>query len=134
MKKSIFILAVFALFAVSCNSDDDNASSQDALIGTWKYSQYLKDGVPQELEPCEDFETVAVLSNGTFTSTDYEDLGNGCEVDDTSTGTWENMGSNAYKFTIEGESNTEQINFSANTMYIEEIYEGVTHRDVYIRQ
>lgn len=132
MKKLILLLSVFALVFTSCGSDDD--SSQDSFIGTWKYSQYFEDGVEYPLEDCEDLTTIVISSNGTYSVTTYDDLGNGCEVDYTGSGTWDNLGNGTYSTTEDGETYVQQVEFSGNTMSFEEVENGVTYRDVFIRQ
>ena len=133
MKKLILLLSVFALVLTSCSSDDDD-SSQDPFIGTWKYSQYFEDGVEIPLEDCEDLTTVVISSNGTFSTNSYWDFGTGCEVDYTATGTWENLGSGAYSTTESGDTYVQQVGFSGNTMYFEETDGGVVYKDVFVRQ
>jgi len=133
MKKLILLLTLFALVASSCASDDDG-SSQDQFIGTWKYSQAFEDGVEYPLEDCEDETTISISLNSTFTSSIYEDLGNGCELEYTGSGTWVNSGSGMYSITAEGDTFVQQVEFSGNTMIFEDTDDGVVYRDIYIRQ
>ena len=111
MKKLILLLSVLTLVFTSCGSDDDNGSSQDSFIGTWKFSQAFEDGIEQELIPCADLETIVVSSNGTFTATGYDDYGDGCELDFAQSGTWENSGSNMYSITEDNDTLLIQIEF-----------------------
>lgn len=134
MKKVIFLLSVFSLILTSCSTDDDNGSSQDPFIGTWKFSQSFENGVEQALRACADLETIVISSNGTFTATGYDDFGDGCELDFSQSGTWENSGSGMYAITEDDETFIIQVGFEGNTMYFEEIDEGVTYKDVYVRQ
>ncbi len=133
MKKLILLFSVLALTFTSCNSDDDN-SSQDPFVGTWKYYKYFEDGVEIPLEDCEDLLTIVISSNGTYITKDYFDYGNGCELDYTDEGIWENEGSGTYSITSDGETFTQSISFEGNTMIIEEVDEGIIYKDVFIRQ
>ena len=133
MRKLVLLLSVFALVFTSCSSDDDGGS-QDSFVGTWKYYKYYEDGVEIPLEDCEDLTTLVITSNGAFSTSIYDDIGNGCELEYTATGTWENVGSGLYSTTTEGDTYVQQVEFSGNTMYFEETENGVTYRDVFIRQ
>lgn len=117
----------------SCSSDDDGGS-QDPFIGNWMYHKYLEDGVEVTLEECENLTTLKISSNGTFITKVYENLGTGCELEYTSTGTWENLGSGIYSTTSDGDTYVQEVGFSGNTMYFEEVDNGVIYRDVFIRQ
>ena len=134
MKKLILLLSVLALVFTSCSSDDDGGS-QDPFIGTWKYIQYFEDDVEYPLEECENQDTLVISSNGTYNSTLYWDYGGGCEVDYQSSGTWENSSSGLYSTTDEdGDTYVQEVEFSGNTMYIVEVENGVTYKDVFMRQ
>ncbi|MEM5566524.1 lipocalin family protein [Psychroserpens sp. AS72] len=134
MKKLILLFSVIALTFTSCGSDDDSGSGQDQFIGFWKYTQYLEDGVVQELDLCEDLDTILISANGTYNSKGYYDYGDGCELDYDESGTWENLGSGNYSSTSDGDTYVVHIEFSGNQMFLDEVYEGVTYRDVYTRQ
>lgn len=133
MKKLILLLSVFALVFTSCSSDDDGGS-QDPFVGTWKYFKYFENDVELALEDCEELTTLVILSNETFSSTSYDDLGNGCEVDYTASGTWKNLGSGMYSTTEDGETYVQEVTFDGNTMYFDDVDGDVTYRDVFIRQ
>lgn len=133
MKKLILLLSVFTLVFTSCSSDDDG-DSQDPFVGTWKYFKYYEDGVEISLEECEELTTLVITSSGAFSTTIYENDGNGCELDYTSSGTWENLGSGLYSTTLDGDTYVEEVGFSGNTMYFDDADGDVTYRDVFVRQ
>ena len=133
MKKLILLLSILVLVFTSCNSDDDG-SSEDLFIGSWKSSKSFEDGVEQELRPCSDLEIIVISSNGTFSATGYDDFGNGCELDFSQSGTWENSGSGTYSITEDNETVLIQVEFDDNSMILVDNDDGVVYRDVYIRQ
>ena len=143
MKKLILLLSVFALVFTSCSSDDDSSSSQDQLIGTWKYYKYFENGVEETLEPCENQDTSVFSANGDFSGSFYIDNAGTCELDETLTGTWNNEGNGSYSITEGGFTDTEQITFESNTFYFEDTWDNgtpadtsddIVYRDVFIRQ
>ncbi len=137
MKKLILLLSVFALVFISCNSDDDNDSSQELLIGTWTYFQSFEDGVEILLDDCEKQETQVFNDDGTFTITEYDDFNGPCELEGTFSGTWVNSGNGIYTVIALGETFSQAITFDANTysvVFIET--EGTVtteYKDVYVR-
>lgn len=138
MKKLVLLLSVFALVFISCSSDDDS-SSQDPLIGTWKYHNYIVNGVEDTPTDCEMQETFVFSSDGTFDYTYYEeDFEDNCVLEESISGTWTNDGNEIYTQNIEGESYSQELGFEGNTFYYEDVYtfEGVTYteREVYIKQ
>ena len=144
MKKLILLLSVFTLVLTSCSNDDDTATSQDQIVGTWKYFKYLENGVEQTLDPCDTDETYIYDANGGVTVMYYDlDGNNDCVLSDTFTGTWVNAGNGAYTLSANGFTETENITFEGNTHYYEYVYDNgtpndtsddVTERDVYVRQ
>ena len=133
MRKLIILFSLLTVTFTSCNSDDDGGS-QDPLIGSWRYLTSFEDGVEVPLDDCESQDTVNVSSNGTISSTRYDDFGSGCEVDFTVSGTWSNLGDGTYSITIDGVTFIEVITFEGNTYYTEEVDGGIMFRDVYVRQ
>ena len=143
MKKLILCLSALAIVFTSCSSDDDSSSSQDPLIGTWKVFKYFENGVEVPLEPCENEETLVFSANGDLSFTDYIDNAGTCEIDESATGTWTNLGSGSYSTTLFGFTSTEEITFEGNTFYIEDNDDNgtptdpsddIVYRDVYIKQ
>ena len=133
MKKLVLLFSMITLVFMSCSSDDDGGSN-DSIVGTWKYYKYIENGVEEELDLCENEETLIFAENGDFTGMDY--MGN-CILVDTFTGTWTSSGS-IYSITSEGETNSAEVIFEGNTFYIEDTYnngiEDITSREVYIKQ
>lgn len=138
MKKLIVLfVATLSLCITSCGSDDDGVS-QDALIGSWQFSQEFENGELITSDPCDLQDVLTFNADGSFTGRFFEDDGTGTCVElEGVTGTWENGGNNVYSFTSDGETDTETITFSANTFSIEysETFEGTTtvYREVYTR-
>jgi len=137
MKKLILLLTVLTLGFTSCNSDDDAATSQDAFIGTWKFTAEFENGVSIPLDDCEDEETIVVSSNGVITITYFdEDVDGNCIADtmDSESGTWENLGNSVYSFSFNGDSNEDEIVFQGNTFTITDtyIFDGETFTDEYV--
>jgi len=136
MKKFTLLFSFFILaFASSCSSDDDGGSNSDPFIGEWKFYKYFVDDVEVQLEACEYESTIIITSNGTFTTTQYEDdLNGGCELEYVVSGTWENEGNGFYTTVSEGDSYTQEVHFEGNTMYTEEVDEGVVYKSVFIKE
>ena len=144
MKKLILLLSVCTLVFTSCGSDDDASSSQDQIVGTWKYFKYLENGVEQPLEPCETEETTVYSADGTASVVFYDlDANDDCVASFTFSGVWENVGNGSYSFSANGDSVIEELIFDGNTYYYEYIYDNdtpedtsddIVERDVYIRQ
>ncbi|HLV13620.1 MAG TPA: lipocalin family protein [Xanthomarina sp.] len=135
MKKLILLFSVLALTFTSCSSDDDAAASQDQFIGNWKYYKFYEDDVEVQLGPC-DYETrITISANGTFTTKVYDgNSADACELVETTSGTWENLGNGMYSTTSEGDTFVQEIKFEDNRMYLDEVFDGVVYRDVFIRQ
>lgn len=138
MKKLVLLFGVFGLLLSSCSNDDDNSSSQDLLIGSWKLHKIYENDVEVALDPCEKEGTIVVSANGAYSATTFEEnLNGGCEPTDVENGTWENVGNGNYTLTFEGFSSTEQLFFEDNTFYFlySDTFNGETteYKDVYIR-
>jgi hypothetical protein len=134
MKKLILLFSVISLALTSCNSDDDSSSSQDQIIGTWKFHKFFTNGVEETLTDCEKQETYTFRSNGTVDYMYYEqDLSSNCILEEDVTGTWENDGNNNYAVDFGDGPSTQAVFFQNNTFYFEDVFEGDTYRQVYIR-
>lgn len=134
MKKLALLFSMIVLVFMSCSSDDDNGGSSDQIIGTWKFSKTLINGVEEESEPCDTEEALVFASNGNYTESYYEEEGGVCEFDGSENGTWEKSG-DVYNITIEGDTDTLEITFEGNIFYTEtEISSTETYRTVYERQ
>ncbi|WP_452230415.1 MULTISPECIES: hypothetical protein [unclassified Lacinutrix] len=140
MKKLILLFSVVAFTFSSCGSDDDGGSTPvgDPFVANWQYYKYFEDGVEVALEPCEGEETFQVLANGTVVFTSYEeDLNGNCQLDEVVSGTWSNGASGFYYITLDGDTETWEVQFDGNTFYYEEtIFNGSTTivtREVFIK-
>ena len=137
MKKILLLLLVATFSVVSCSKDDDN-SSVDPLIGTWKYYKFFSNEEEFPLDDCEKTSTLKINSNGTFESNYFFDNGTSCESGGVSTGFWENTGNNVYKITSDPETVDEEIGlytftFEGNTFSFVETDGTETYTTVYIR-
>lgn len=69
MKKKILlfltIIASIATFTVSCN-DDDNTTTADSAIGSWKLVEAQRNGVALTLTSCQLLETYIIGQDGQF--------------------------------------------------------------------
>ncbi len=125
MKKIIllFTIATSIIFA-SCSSDDDNSGpvdTQDKFIGVWKITQEFEDGVEVTVATCDLQDVLTVTEDEKFSGTSHVMENGTCVLEDTFTGTWENLGDNKYKITsdMDGTESVEAtITFSGNTMTV----------------
>jgi len=142
MKKLILL---FVITFMACPNDDDTPPpAQDPLIGTWKYTAFIENGVSQTLEPCEEEDTLIFTAEENYTATLYDiNPQDECVVVLELAGTWANIGDSNYAITQAGETETLPIVFDGNTFYLEETDNGgtpddpsddITYRDVYTRQ
>ena len=107
MKKLILLLSVCTLALTSCGSDDDvsQIEQSDVIIGTWKYSMSLVNGVDDGLLPCENEDSFVFDSNGTVLETYYDEAADGsCFIGESYTSTWTNNGNGSYSLIDDGES------------------------------
>jgi len=137
MKKITLLFVAIALVFMSCDSNDDDNSNDDPIIGTWKYFKYIENGVEQQLDLCETEDTLIFTENGNLTSMDYEEELNACVLDFTFNATWSSSG-NIYTVNSEEGTDSVEITFDGNTFYTEDTYsdgiEEITYREVYIKQ
>ena len=138
MKKVVLLLSVFTLMFTSCGNDDD-AAAVDPIVGVWKYYKYFENDVEDVFLPCENENTFVFNAEGAFSYIDYlENASNDCEVDESVSGTWFNVGNSNYTLTDGVDSITENTTFEGNTFSFIGIYndgtEDITYREVYIRQ
>lgn len=121
----------------SC-SNDDNASSQDPLIGSWTSFQSFYNGTEFPLDDCDKMDTITVSANGTFTEAFFYDNGSTCESDGTDNGLWENQGNSTYKITYEVGTVDEEvlivaITFNSNKFTVVTTDGSDKYTEVYIR-
>ncbi|WP_299247179.1 lipocalin family protein [uncultured Aquimarina sp.] len=125
MKKIILLFAVIiSISMISCQTDDDAgpADTQDKFIGNWKITQEFEDGVEVAVEVCDLQDVLTVTDDQKFSGTSHIMENGACKLEDTLTGTWENLGDNKYKITPEldgAEAIEATITFSGNTMTID---------------
>lgn len=126
--KRLFFYGVLVFF-MSCTNNSDPV---DQLIGTWTLHQVFTDGIEGTVNDCAKRDLLEVLASGMYNSESYDDGSGTCQLFDTRTGTWENLGSGSYRFMSNGESSTVNITFEGNTFSVIEIDGNTTYRDVYI--
>ncbi len=155
--KKYFLASLVALGTLfSCSSDDDSSSSQDPIIGTWKFvAEYENDDLV-ESDVCGMEDTFIFQANGLMTSQLYWDaeIEGECSHVRTTQSEWKNEGGAYYlKYVsitdVETGVTTEEdneefelldITFSDDNNQFEVVYEdednGVTttYKDVYQRQ
>ncbi|WP_299121778.1 lipocalin family protein [uncultured Winogradskyella sp.] len=138
--KQLLLLCVVGLTAMACPNDDgEDPTSENPIVGTWRFLESFENGVVEELEPCDTEGDLIFAENGNFSGEYYvDDNEDGiCELEEMDTGSWSNTG-NLYTITIGGESETQEITFEGNTFFFEEtdVEDGVTitYRDVFIKQ
>lgn len=132
MKKNLFYpLALFALLLtiISCNSDDDNNSSNDPIIGNWdvielgySYEDVVTGDTGEEVFEgtiCNPNPTMTFSANGNATLTDMSfdvdtEDNTTCEVLGTLNGDWIELNNNIYAITFKGETLEMTAVFSNN--------------------
>lgn len=134
MKKTLLLLTafVFTFSLTSCSSDDDGSS--DPFVGSWRYFTSYEDGVEYPLDDCESQDTFVVSSNGTFQTTLHDEFGGECQIDIQVSGTWDNLGNGTYSSTTDGDTYVQNVIFEGNKMFLDDVEDGVTYRDVFVRQ
>lgn len=86
----------------ACNSDDDGPGEPPfTIVGTWKVTGKLINGVPQDISgECVYNGKLVFIDGGVYTEEVYiQDAGTPCHLDQTIGGNWEKNG-NSYKVTI----------------------------------
>jgi len=81
MKKILLVLLFVGFSLTSCDSNDDNSSSD--LIGTWQLTSLIESGIDDVTECTK--KTTLVLTEDEFIFNEYEPRGRGeeCELDTT---------------------------------------------------
>ncbi|MDH7447716.1 lipocalin family protein [Aquimarina sp. 2201CG14-23] len=122
MKKIILLFAVsISICITSCQTDDDAgpADTKDKFIGSWKITQEFENGIEVTVETCTLQDVLTIKDDQNLTSTSYIAENGTCKLEETLTGTWENLGDNKYKITPEIDEVEATITFSGNTMTVE---------------
>jgi len=127
MKKLFLMLLVLV---VSCTSN----SSQDPLVGTWRYHKSYVNNIEQLLETCEEETLMAISTNGAFITTTYKAVNKECEVESMMPGTWQNLGKGSYATAMTKDTIVAAITFEENRFIAEEVYKGITYKDIFIKQ
>lgn len=133
MKKLFYLssLFVFALFMISCDSDDDNNGNQtqaQLIVGTWEiyelniFETYNEEGEDDANETisfdvCDPNPLFVFSENGSLTISDVElditfDGEVSCEVFGEISGTWEYVSGNTFILESENEPFAAEITFS----------------------
>lgn len=124
----------FALFLSSCDSDDDNSTSNQQIVGTWEIFEisssetYNLNGVEETdtstftTENCNPTPFFSFSENGVLTvseisfESDEEFL---CAITGQLTGTWSIISGNVYLLTVENDPAEAQITFSNQNNSVE---------------
>ena len=120
MKKITFALLItFTTILFSCQSDDD-ATTNDPIVGKWKYTSQTINGVESEFDECEKKSTITFLDNKSVISNDFFEEEGVC-TEEIYRATWELLENGFYSLQDE-EDDEEQLFkpvFQGNTMVIE---------------
>lgn len=139
MRKILLLIGalIMAISINSCSSDNDDNQNQNNIIGKWRISQLIVEGLDPvlvesldlELNECEKKTTLEIFENGSYTETDYEynESLTECSLYDVSDGTWEYLGNSMYSFSGLN-SEPIKVTFDGNTIIAEytETYEGIS--------
>ena len=118
--KIYLLIVCTGLSAISCSNDDSDEikdnTLQEKIIGTWQFHKFIEDGEEVDLGNCVSQSTYKFAENGILTITfvqpdefNEEECNTG-----TSTGEWEYISGNNFKFTTNGQSGLQEIMFSEN--------------------
>ncbi len=119
MKKTVLLITLIILMLASCSSDDSLV--QDKLIGKWKKTKVVEDGVEQEPN-CSYEGVLEYKSDGTFLSETYSDTNpdvtiTDCSLFSTTSGAWVNNGNTSYTSTVDGVSSDVEFVFKDNNTF-----------------
>lgn len=108
MKKIHYLIFVLVTVfgTISCSSDDDSSSNQPqfSIVGTWKVTQQIINGVQQDVEAMCSFKgNVKFVNGGTYVEDIYNlNSENACVLSETIGGTWEKHGDSYSLNIVEG--------------------------------
>jgi len=110
MKKLLFVSVLFLSILSSCNKDE--VAEVDSIIGKWQLEASFYNGDSEFLTDCDKQSELIINADGTFSgvymeNNDMEE----CEIDDQTTGTWENIGSNHYRIVTPGVQSHKLLRF-----------------------
>ena len=136
-------LVVFVLFISSCDSDDDNGSSKQPLVGTWQiyevnfFESFLVNGNEETsdesflTENCDPIPFFSFDADGTLTFISFEIDLDEIGIDDAScvfveqlSGTWSLINNNIYRLTVDNDPVEVEITFSNNNDNVDIIFDG----------
>ncbi len=136
MKKLILLFSVFALVLTSCSSDNDS-SSNDRIIGTWKPYKIFVNEIEEGLDECRDMDRLVFLEDGSYEATFYDLDNNDNCIEDTESYLnieWEKGSNNTYIFTYgDEEPYTEEVFFESNNVFYiiyDDVYEDVNENEI----
>ena len=115
MKKLLyFFIASTILF--SCESNDNDLSDSDPIVGQWQLTSDLENG-KEWATICSKKSTLEFTSTGNLVDIYfYEDGNNNC-ISETENGTWKNTGSSNYSVTYDSDTYSSKVNFTeSNTV------------------
>jgi hypothetical protein len=98
MKKHLILLFIVSLFTFSSCSNDDDATEENTVLGTWNLVEMSPDVVG--LDDCPDKPVIIFEDNGDIQWTFY-DSDNNCQAS-TDSGKWENSSGTEYTLNIPG--------------------------------
>ncbi len=137
MKKT-FLTAIVLLgaFTISCSDDDDSntdsgtetGTEQDAIIGTWTFTQNLVDGKEGDaLDDCDKKTNYVFKSDNSSEDNFYESTtsGSDCETEK-ATGTWKKNSDTSYTGTYTDDIETYNVSFklSEGKLIVEDEEQG----------
>lgn len=139
MKKILLIIGalIMAISINSCSDDNDDNQNQNYIIGKWRLSQLIVEGLDPvlvesldlELNECEKKMTIEIFGDGNYTEKDYEynEFITECVLYDISDGTWEYLGNSMYSFSGLN-SEPIKVTVDGNKIIAEytETYEGIS--------
>ncbi len=110
MKKQLFVSVLFLSILFSCNKDE--TVDVDPIVGKWQLEASFYNGSSEFLDDCDKQSELVINADGTFSGVYMEnnDMGE-CEIDDQTTGTWENIDSDHYRVITPGESIIQNVTF-----------------------
>lgn len=97
MKKFLILLLSITLF--SACSDDDDASSNGSIVGTWFLVE--ANNVPYTIDECTGRSNITFNADNTASSEFYSSEGGECDFE-TDTGNWSNSSDSQYTIKVPG--------------------------------
>jgi len=120
MKNLLALISLLTL--MSCPPQDDDLSPKnDAIEGSWQYSELFRNGVKVNVDFCDLQIFLFFNSNGNFMRETHsnENPDEACKLDSLKKGSWTNM-ENIYTVVTEDETNVYSVTFENNTFFYEQ--------------